>query len=88
MKRHKDDTRSSFHIALYSALRRQNCSGLRPHHLHRSTLIAFRLQARARRTRLKYSHAETLFFKNRLNVCVQTSAAGSAALRVWRVNDE
>ncbi len=56
----KTNTFSSRHIALYSALRRQNWAGLRPHHRHRSTLIAFRLPVHARRAHLKYSHTETL----------------------------
>lgn len=53
-------TCSVFHIALYSPLKRQKRSGLRPRRCHRSTLIAFGLSVRTGRTHLKYTHTETL----------------------------
>lgn len=63
-------TCSVFHIALYSPLKRQKRSGLRPRRCHRSTLIAFGLSVRTARTHLKYTHTETLCTCTYVNVYV------------------
>lgn len=87
-------TCSVFHIALYSPLKRQKRSGLRPRRCHRSTLIAFGLSVRTGRTHLKYTHTETLctctYVNEYVYVCVCPNTAENTAPRVfgWRNNAE
>lgn len=80
-------TCSVFHIALYSPLKRQKRSGLRPGRCHRSTLIAFGLSVRTGRTHLKYTHTETLctctYVNEYVYVCVPQHCRKHSTSCLW-----